>query len=182
MSDQLTHRIYYARGRRFSQYVSHLLAGLYIVGALLFLRETYREPSFAPMLCLYVPIAIYTVTYSYALTETCIIISASGIEYRRPEFSLVANWSQVKSLKRNPVLPGLGLRYYIILDAPTLLYTKWFGMAYKLQLNHIFFPSVQKRIPVGKMWQAYEELESEIRTRVPGLPFESSRGKVAGYR
>ena len=160
--------------------MSHVVAGLYLFGAFFFLFETYRDPSFAPMLVLYIPIAIYTVAYAYASVDSCIMISTSGIEYRRPEFSITATWSQVKSLKRNVFLPTLGLQYYLLLDAPTVSYTKWFGSAYKFQLNHIFFPSSQKRIPFGKMWQAYEELENEIRTQVPSLPFESSRGKVAG--
>ncbi len=160
--------------------MSHVVMAMYVLGAFIFLGETYRDPSFAPMLILYLPIAVYTVSYCYALTDTCIIISISGIEYQRPEFSITVTWSQIKSLKRNAVLPMLGLRYYLILESPTILYTKWFGTAYKLQLNHIFFPGWQKRIPLGKMWQAYEELENEIRTQVPSLPFESSRGKVAG--
>src|SRR6266540_5794393 len=174
MNDQLHYRIYYARGRRFSQFMSHLLAGMYLFGALFFLRETYRDPSFAPMLILYIPIAIYTVSYSYTLTDTCVIISTSGIEYKRPEFSIAATWSQVKSLKRNVVFSMLGLRYYLILDAPTISYTKWFGSAYKLQLNHLLFPVWQKRIPLGKMWQAYEELENDIHTQIPSLPFDAS--------
>ncbi len=160
--------------------MSHILAGMFVLWGLWILFEIYRDPSFAPFLIIFIPVAIYTTTYSYALTDTCVMISPTGIEYRRPEFSILATWSQIKSLKRNAVLPMLGLRYYLILDAPTILYTKWFGTAYKFQLNHVLFPSWQKRIPLGKMWQAYEELENEIRTQVPSLPFESPRGKVAG--
>jgi hypothetical protein len=180
MNRQSTHRIYYTRRRRFSQFMSHVVMASYIIGAIIFLGETYRIPSFAPIFILYIPIAVYTVSYCYALTDTCITISPSGIEYKRPEFSILASWSQLKSLKRNAVLSTLGLRYYLIVESPTVLYTKWFGTAYKFQLNHIFFPSWQKRIPLGKMWQAYEELEHEIHTRVPNLPFESAQGKAAG--
>ena len=172
MNEQPTPRIYYVRGRKPSQYMSHVVAGLYLFGALFFLLETYRDPSFAPMLVLYIPIAIYTVAYAYASVDACIIISTSGIEFRRPEFSITATWSQVKSLKRNFFFSMLGLRYYLLLDAPTVSYTKWFGSAYKVQLNHIFFPSAQKRIPLGKMWQGYEELQNELRARVPSLHFD----------
>ena len=177
---QPAQRIYYSRGRRFSRLMSHILAGLFILSGLWFLYHIYEDPSFAPMLVIYLPVAIYTTIYSYALIDTCVITSETGIEYRRPEFSVFATWSQIKSLKRNAVLSMLGLRYYLFLESPTILYTKWFGTAYKFQLNHIFFPAWQKRIPLGEMWQAYEELENEIRTKAPSLPFKSSRGKVAG--
>ncbi len=177
---QPAQRIYYARGRRFSRLMSHILAAMFILWGLWILVHTYEDPTFVPMLVIYVPIAIYTTIYSYALADTCVITSETGIEYRRPEFSVLATWSQIKSLKRNAVLSMLGLRYYLILESPTILYTMWFGTAYKFQLNHILFPGWQKRIPLGRMWQAYEELENEIRTRVPSLPLESSRGKVAG--
>jgi hypothetical protein len=180
MNDQSTHSIYYARGRRFSQLMCHLIAGMSVFGAFFFLRETYRDSSFAPMLILYIPIAVYTVTYCYAYVDTCVIISTSGIEYKRPEFSIVATWSQIKSLKRNVFFAMLGLQYHLVLDNPTIIYTKWFGLAYKLQLNHIFFPAYQNRIPLGKMWQDYEELQNEIRTKIPSLPFKSSRDRVAG--
>jgi hypothetical protein len=92
----------------------------------------------------------------------------------------VVAWSQIKSLKRNVFFAMLGLQYYLLLDNPTIIYTKWFGLAYKLQLNHIFFPIYQKRIPLGKMWQGYEELQNEIRAKIPSLPFESSRDRVSG--
>jgi hypothetical protein len=160
--------------------MAHVLTGMYIVGGLWMLQHTYQDPSFAPMLILFIPIAIYTVAYSYALTDTCVIISTSGIEYKRPEFSIAATWSQIKSLKRNVFLPMLGLQYYLLLDAPTISYTKWFGSAYKFQLNHILFPTWQKRIPLGKMWQSYEELENEIHIKIPSLPFDAPRSKVVG--
>jgi hypothetical protein len=74
----------------------------------------------------------------------------------------------------------LGVRYYLLLEAPTIIYTKWVGLGYKLQLNHILFPVHLKRIPLGKMWQGYEELQNEIRAKIPSLPFESSQNRVAG--
>jgi len=177
---QQAQRVHYARVRQFSRLMSHILAGMFILWGLWFLVHTYEDPTFAPMLVIYIPIAVYTTIYSYALTDTCVITSETGIEYRRPEFSILATWSQIKSLQHNALLPMLGLRYYLILESPTILYTKWFGTAYKFQLNPILFPGWQKRLPLGKMWQAYEELENEIRTQVPSLSFESSRAKVAG--
>ncbi len=126
------------------------------------------------MLIVYIPVAIYTVAYSYALTDTCVIISATGIEYKRPEFSIVATWSQIKSLKRNAFSAMLGVQHYLLLDAPTISYTRWLGSAYKLQLSHLIFPSHLKSIPLGKnVWEANEELENEIRTKVPSLPFDA---------
>jgi hypothetical protein len=154
--------------------MSHILAGMFILWGLWFLIHTVEDPTFAPMLVIYIPVAIYTAIYSYALTDTCVIITETGVEYRRPEFSIVATWSQIKSLKRNIFLAMLGLQYYLLLDTPTIIYTKWFGLAYKLQLSHILFPAYQKRIPLGKMWQGYEELQNEIRTKIPSLPFKSS--------
>jgi hypothetical protein len=132
------------------------------------------------MLIIYIPVAIYTTVYASALPDTCLITSELGLEYKRPEFSIVASWSQIKSLKHNAVLPMLGLRYYLILEAPTIFYTKWFGTAYKAQLNHILFPSWQKHIPLGEMWQDYQELENELRAHVPGLPFEAPKNRKAG--
>ena len=180
MDTQPTQRIYFARGRQFSRYMSHILAGLYILGGLWMVQHTYQDPSFAPILIIYIPVAIYTVPYAYALTETCIITSSEGIQYKRPEFSIEATWSQIKALKRNGFFPMLGVRYYLLLAAPTITYTKWVGLGYKLQLNHILFPVYQKRIPLGKMWQDYEELQHEIHAKIPSLPFESHQGKVAG--
>lgn len=182
MNTQLTRRIYFARGRRFSRYMSHLLASLYILGGLWMVQHTYQDPSFAPILIIYIPVAIYTVPYAYALTNICVITSPEGIQYKRPEFSIEATWSQIKALKHNVFFPMLGVRYYLLLDAPTTTYTKWVGLGYKVQLNHILFPAYQKRIPLGKMWQDYEELQNEIRAKIPSLPFESSRKRVAGYR
>lgn len=177
---QPTRRIYYASGRQFSRFMSHILIVIFVLWGLWILFHTYEDLTFAPMFIIYIPVAIYTSAYSYALPDTCVITSETGIEYKRPEFSILATWSQVKSLKHNAVLPILGLRYFLILETPTILYTKWFGTTYKFQLNHIFFPSWQKRIPLGKMWQAYEELENEIRTQVPSLPFDAPKDRNAG--
>jgi hypothetical protein len=177
---QSTQRVYYTRGRQFSRFMSYILTMMFVLWGLWILIHTYEDPTFAPMLIIYLPVAIYTTAYSYALTDTCVITSETGIEYKRPEFSIVATWSQIKSLKRNVFLPMLDLQYYLLLDAPTISYRKWFGSAYKFQLNHIFFPSWQKRIPLGKMWQAYEELENEIRTKISSLPFDRLPRKEAG--
>ena len=154
--------------------------GMFILWGLWILYDIYEDPSFASILIFFIPVAVYCVPYCYALTDTCVITSEGGIEYRRPEFSIVAAWSQIKSLKPNVFFPILGVQYYLLLDAPTIIYTKWFGLAYKLQLNHILFPTYQKRIPLGKMWQQYEELQNEIHVRIPSLPFESSQDRVAG--
>jgi hypothetical protein len=160
--------------------MSHILTVMFVLWSLWMLRHTYQDPSFAPMLIIFIPIAVYTTTYSYALADTCVITSETGIEYKRPGFSIAAPWSQIKFLKRNMFLPMLGLQYFLLIDAPTISYTKWFGSAYKFQLNHLFFPSWQKCIPLGKMWQAYEELENEIRTKISSLPFDPPRNKIAG--
>ncbi len=168
-----TQRIYYSRGRRFARFMSHVIAGMFALWGLWILYDIYRDPSFAPFLIIFIPVAVYSTAYYYALTDTCVIMSETGIEYRRPEFSIVATWSQIKSLKRNVFFAMLGLQYYLLLDAPTIIYTKWFGLAYKLQLTHILFPAYQKRIPLGKMWQGYEQLQNEIRAKIPSLPFES---------
>lgn len=143
------------------------------------LYDIYRDPSFAPFLIIFIPVAIYSIAYYYALTDTCVITSEAGIEYKRPEFSIVAAWSQIKSLKHNPILSIFGVNHYLLLEAPTISYTKWLGSAYKFQLGHILFRGQQKRIPIGKMWESSKELENEIRTKVPSLAFESSRGRVA---
>jgi hypothetical protein len=177
---QPAQRIYYSRGRRFSRFMSHAIMGMFVTWGLWILYQIYEDPSFAPILIFFIPVAVYLIPHSYALTDTCVITSERGIEYRRPEFSIVATWSQIKSLKRNVFFAMLGLQYYLLLDAPTVIYTKWFGLAYKLQLNHILFPAFQKRIPLGKMWQGYEELQKEIRARIPSLSFESSRDRVLG--
>jgi hypothetical protein len=177
---QPTQRIYYSRGRRFSRFMAHVITGMFILWGSWILYHIYEDPSFAPILIVFIPVAVYTIPYYYALTDTCVITSESGIEYRRPEFSIVAPWSQIKSLKHTVVLAMLGLQYYLLLDTPTIIYTKWFGLAYKLQLTHILFPADQKRIPLGKMWQGYGELQNEIRAKIPSLPFESSRNRVAG--
>ena len=160
--------------------MSRILTVMFVLWSLWMLLHTYQDPSFAPMLIFFVPVAIYTTAYSYALTDTCVITSETGIEYKRPEFSIAATWSQIKALKRIVFLPMFGLQYYLLLDAPTISYTKWFGSAYKAQLNHLLFPSWQKRIPLGKMWQAYEELENEIHTKIPSLPFDIPRSKGVG--
>lgn len=160
--------------------MSRVITVMFVLWGLWILFHTYEDPTFAPMLIIYIPVAIYTTAYSYALPDTCIITSETGIEYKRPEFSILATWSQVKSLKRNAMLPMLGLRYFLILETPTILYTKWFGTAYKFQFNHILFPSWQKHIPLGKMWQAYEELENEIRIQAPSLPLDAPKDREAG--
>ena len=160
--------------------MSHVITGMFIIWSLWIVYHIYEDPSFAPILIFFIPLVVYSIPYFYALTDTCVITSERGIEYRRPEFAIVATWSQVKSLKRNVFFAMLGLEYYLLLDAPTIIYTKGFGRAYKLQLNHIFFPAFQKRIPLGKMWQGYEELQNEIRAKIPSLPFKSSRNRVAG--
>jgi hypothetical protein len=177
---QSSQSIYYSRGRQFSRAMAHLIVGMFALWGLWFLYAIYRDPSFALMLIVFIPIAVYSVTYYYALTHTCVITSDTGIEYRRPEFSIVANWSQIKSLKHNPILSIFGVNHYLLLEAPTISYTKWLGSAYKFQLSHILFPMQQKRIPIGKMWESSKELQNEIRAKVPSLPFESLRGKGAG--
>ena len=177
---QSAQRIYYSRGRRFSRFVSHLIAGMFVLWGLWILYTTYRDPSFAPILIIFIPVAFYSIAYYYALTDTCVITSETGIEYRRPEFSIVATWSQIKSLKHNPILSMFGVHHYLLLEAPTISYTKWLGSAYKFQLGHILFRSQQKRIPIGRMWESSKELENEIRTKVPSHTFDSSRGRGAG--
>jgi hypothetical protein len=160
--------------------MSYVLTVEYAIAIAWMFYHTYQDSSFAPMLLLFIPVAIYTTTYAYALVDTCVITSETGIEYRRPEGSITAPWAQIKSLRRNVVLPGLGLRYYLILEAPAISYSKWFGTAYKLQLGQILFPSKQKRIPLGKMWQGYEELENELRAHAPSLPFDVPKNRNAG--
>ena len=160
--------------------MSHLVMGMYVLGTFIFLGETYRDPSFAPMLILFIPIAIYNVFYVYAAPNTCVIVSTSGIEYQRPEFSIAGRWSQIKALKRTIFLSMLGLRYYIILEEPTISYTKWLGFGYRLLLGDILSPNQQKRIPLGKMWQDYEELENELRAHVPSLSLDAPKNKKAG--
>jgi len=170
---QPNQRTYYTRRRWFVRYMAHLIAGMFIVWTFWFLREIYGDPSFALMLIVYIPVAVYSVAFFYALTDTCVIISPTGIEYKRPEFSIIATWSQIKSVKRSAFASMLGV-HYLLLDAPTLTYTKWLGTAYKLQLGHLLSPSHQKRIPLGKnVWEANEELENEIRTKIPSLPFDT---------
>jgi hypothetical protein len=160
--------------------MSHVIAGMFALWGLWFLYEIYQDPSFAPMLIIFIPVAGYSIAYYYALTDTCVITSEAGIEYRLPEFSIVATWSQIKSLKHNTLLSIFGVNHYLILEAPTIYYTKWLGAAYKFQLGHILFSRQQRRIPIGKMWESSKELENEIRTKVPSLPFEPSRGRAAG--
>jgi len=172
---QPTQRIYYSRGRRFARFMSHVIAGMFALWGLEMLYEIYQDPSYAPMLIIFIPVAIYSIAYYYALTDTCVITSETGIEYRRPEFSIVATWSQIKSLKHNSFLSMFGLSQYLLIEAPTISYTKWLGSAYKFQLGHLLFSRQQRRIPLGKMWESSTELENEIRTKVPSLPFESSR-------
>ncbi len=167
-------RIYYTRFRRRDRYLAHLAIGIFIVWAFLTLREIYQDPSYALMLIIFIPVAVYSVAWAYATSNICIITSPAGIEYKKAEFSIVAKWSQVTSVKRGAFPSILGVHHYLLLDAPILTYTKWLGTAYKLQLNHLFFPRLQKRIPLGKnLWEANEELEKEIQSQVPGLTFET---------
>ena len=174
-------RIYYSRGRRFARFTSHIITGMFVLWGLWFLIHTFQDPAFfAPLLVIFIPVAIYTTAYYYALTDTCVITSETGIEYKRPEFSILATWSQIKSLKHNPFLSIFGINHYLLLDDPTISYTKWFGAAYRFQLSQILFPMQQKSIPIGKMWESSKGLENEIHTKIPSLSFESPRGRVAG--
>ena len=160
--------------------MSHVLAAMFVLWGLWILLEIFRDPSFAPFLIIFIPVAIYTTAYSYALTDTCVITSETGIEYKRPEFSIVATWSQIRSLKHNPFMSIFGVNHYLLLESQTVSYTRWFGMAYKVQLSHILFPGQQKQIPIGKIWESSKELENEISTKIPSLSFESHQRKVAG--
>src|SRR6476646_9474908 len=101
---QLAKRIHYSRGRRFTRFMSHLITGMFVLWGLWILWTTYQDPSFAPILIVFIPVAVYSTAYYYALNNTCVITSEMGIEYKLPEFSLIATWSQVKALKRNVVL------------------------------------------------------------------------------
>jgi hypothetical protein len=180
MNDVPTRKIYYAKARKFSRYMAHLVAGIYFLGALFFLRATYLDSFFMPMLVLYIPIAIYTVAYAYAAIDTCIIVSNSGIEYQRPEFAVIAKWSEIKALKRSLIFSLFGLRYYLILEAPRIRYAKWFGTMYRIQPSRLLFRGLQTFIPLGNMWQDYEQLENELRTHVPSLSFDVSKNRKAG--
>jgi hypothetical protein len=164
------YRIYPTRRRWLTRFMAHLLTGMLLYRAFLFFLRTYQDPSFAPMLIVYVPVAVYTAAFSYALTDTCVITSSADIEYKRPEFSVFATWSQVKSLKRNVFASIFGVQYYILLDKPTLTYTKSFGYSYKFFLGTLLFADLSKMIPLGKnVWEANEELENEIRAKRPSL-------------
>ena len=77
-------RIYYARGRKLSRFMSRILTAMFILWGVWILFHTYEDPTFAPMLIIYIPVAIYTTVYASALPDTCLITSESGIEYKRP--------------------------------------------------------------------------------------------------
>jgi hypothetical protein len=68
-----TQRIYYSRGGRFSRFMSHVITGMFIIWGLWILYDIYEDPSFAPILIFFFPVAVYSIPYYYALADTCII-------------------------------------------------------------------------------------------------------------
>jgi len=173
MNSQPIQTIYYRKQRRFLRYMAHLITGILIASVLWILANTYRDPSFLPILILYICVAVFNSTYYYAISDSCVIITAAGIEYRKPEYCIMAAWSQVTSVKRGGFSSILNV-HALSLDKPTITYTKWFGTVYRLGLGPLMFHYVQKSIPFGKnVWEAEEELENEIRSRVPSLHFDT---------
>ena len=172
-------RTYYSRGRTFTRCTCRVVTGMFALFGLWGVIRIFEDSTFAPFLILYIPVALYDVRYYYALSDTCVITSETGIEYKRPEFTIVAAWSQIKSVRHGRLLALVGVTHYLVLDSPSVSYAKWFGTVYRLSLMHIFFPGQQRSIPIGPTWQSRNALENEILTKRPDLSFGTARDQVA---
>jgi len=134
------------------------------------IRFDRGQPGFILLLITYVLVVATTIPYMYRLAETCVIVSPEGIEYRRPEFTIRAAWAQVKGTRRDRLLSLLGTRSSLVLSDPAVTWDKWYGRAYGWSPQFLFFPKQHTRIPLGPLvWEAYDDLESEIRRNLPGL-------------
>ncbi len=166
MNIQHTEKVFYTKQRQLTRYEAHFAVLVLISVGVWLVLQSLRDAALALfVLLIYLPVAIYSSAYIYALADTCLILSATGVEYKRPECRVQASWDQVSSMKRSTFGALFGIPYNLYLDAPVVTFSKWFGFSYRPL--HMLFPRFYTRIPLGKgLWESNDEIMKEIQAGV----------------
>jgi hypothetical protein len=126
------------------------------------LKETRRDPSFAPFLILLLLVLAYNSLYLHDVFYlTRLEISQTGITYCwGGRHTISAPWDRVKGIRTRRLL-GITIWEELQVEAPSVKRTWWFPLVLPFLLK-------PPRIPLGpRIWEREEDLRERIRQRAP---------------
>jgi len=156
-----------ANRRRNLAKVTVAVAAIWVWGAGLFIAFISRDKSLLPLGLLCLLASCFAAVWMYRLLTTgSLDISEQRIKYTTAEFTVEAQWQDVKLA---PAGWGriLGNCAYLVLQQPVITSSGWLGSGYRFSIFRPLGFNRHKRIPMGRnIWHSYSDLKEVIQRHV----------------